>query len=309
MATSTMHVLVIDDDISIIRLIAESLKNDYSIVVATTAEEGLTQAIKTQPHLILLDVLMPEIDGFALCRALKADPKTQQIPIIFVSSLIEIDEQTRGFELGAVDYITKPIQVPILKARVNTHTRLYKQAQQLSTLAATDPLTNLANRRKFDEVLDAELKRSDRNGGNLSLLMIDIDDFKQYNDEFGHGKGDDCLIQVAKVLAKEACRAYDTVSRLGGEEFGIIIPEGEQAGSTIIAENILRHFAQLHLPHAANARFDYVTVSIGIAIKPNTTLSARAFLDMADKALYAAKANGRNQFSVTTTPIISSDAG
>lgn len=300
MPTTRSRVLIVDDDVTTIRLMADALAADYDVIVASDAEEGLEQAVSSQPDLILLDVLMPHINGFALCRKLKSNEQTRKIPVVFVTALTEVSEQTRGFELGAVDYITKPIEIPLLRARVRTHTRLYRQTLQLESLAATDPLTGLSNRRKFDESLALEIERCQRAQQELALLMVDIDDFKAYNDKYGHGKGDDCLIYVARLLKHSARRCTDLTCRLGGEEFGIILGETDRAGAMTLAESIVEQFNKQKYEHEAASRHPYLTVSIGVTVVDmkgaiHDKVFARDVVDKADEALYLAKSLGRNR--------------
>ncbi len=300
MSTPRSRVLIVDDDIATIRLIAEALAPDYDVIIATDAEEGLEQARTTQPELILLDVLMPHINGFSLCRRLKSDEITRKIPVVFVTGLTEVSDQARGFEIGAVDYITKPIEVPLLRARVKTHIRLYRQTLQLESLAATDPLTGLSNRRKFDESLTHEIERCQRSQSELALVMIDIDDFKAYNDTYGHGKGDDCLVTVAHILKNSARRGTDLCCRLGGEEFAIILGETDRVGAMTLAENIIAQFNELKLEHSSASSHDYLTVSMGVAVMDmrsalRNRVESRQLIDKADEALYNAKTKGRNR--------------
>lgn len=295
-------VLIIDDDVMSVQRIAEALSSGYDVFVSTTPQDGLSRAIELQPELILLDVIMPQISGFELCRQLKQNERTHPIPIIFVTALDTVNQQTEGFELGAVDYITKPVENAILKARVQTHTRLYQQTLQLESLAATDPLTGLANRRRFDETMLWEIEHCQREQVCLSLLIIDIDDFKSYNDGYGHGKGDDCLIHVSRILEDSARRGTDVVSRLGGEEFGIILNATDQVGAVAIAAQILDQFNQQRYEHRYASQHDYLTVSIGIATIVFSQITdckpdERTLVDCADSALYEAKHNGRNQYA------------
>ena len=278
---------------------ADALSSEYEVVVATQAEEGFVQALRLRPDLILLDVVMPDMNGFDFCRKLKADARTQPIPVIFVSALDTVTEQARGFELGGVDYITKPIEFPILLARVKTHTRLYRQTLQLESLAATDPLTGLANRRKFDECIKHEVARANRKRCSVALLIIDIDDFKPFNDHYGHGKGDDCLVRVARLLRQCVGRSTDTVSRLGGEEFGVVLPDTDSQGALSIANDIVTLFNEEKITHQYATQHDHLTVSIGVGILEYTGLGdeqvdPRSLIDVADDALYCAKENGRN---------------
>ncbi|MBD3584275.1 diguanylate cyclase [Salinimonas sp. HHU 13199] len=299
-------VLIVDDDIATIRLIADALSADYDVLVAKTAREGLTRALESQPDLILLDVVMPGADGFALCRQLKSYDQIQQIPVIFVSALDAVAQQTKGFELGAVDYITKPVEIPILRARVRTHTRLYKQTLQLASLAATDPLTNLANRRKFEEAMAREIERNHREQHALSLLITDIDNFKAYNDRYGHGRGDDCLIEVARLLCECARRGTDLVSRLGGEEFGIILSDTDILGAEAIAQKIGKRIAAANITHE-DSHTGRLSVSTGVVTVDFAALAAglpdsRMLVDCADSALYDAKAQGRDSVVINSWP-------
>ncbi len=300
-------VLIIDDDVMSVQRVAEALSPVYDVFISTTGHEGLEQAQALSPELILLDVVMPGLSGFEVCRQLKQNEQTQPIPIIFVTAQDTVHQQTEGFELGAVDYITKPIEEAILKARVQTHTHLYQQTLQLESLAATDPLTGLANRRRFDEAMLSEIDHCHREQACLSLLIIDIDDFKAYNDGYGHGKGDDCLVHVARNLEASVHRATDLVSRLGGEEFGVILTATDQYGAQAIAAQILNIFNKQKHVHDYASQHDYLTVSIGIVTTAFSQITdympnERILVDCADEALYRAKHNGRNRYACNIWP-------
>ena len=292
---TTRKVLLVDDDVTTIRLIADALASEFDVMFATDAQEGLEKAESLEPDVILLDVVMPGTDGFTLCRKLKSNPKTQPIPVIFVSALNAIGQQLEGFDIGAVDYITKPIEVPILRARVRTQSRLYKQTLELASLAATDPLTGVPNRRKFDETFASEWARSTRQQEPLSMLMIDIDEFKRYNDSYGHGRGDECLVRVATVLRECIHRSTDLVARLGGEEFGVILPDTDLAGTQEIAQSIINAFAEQRIPRGDGAQFSYLTVSVGYCTRNASDETMQHLFERADAALYRAKSGGRNQ--------------
>ena len=208
--TGKATVLVVDDTPDNLALLSGLLKDDYKVKVANNGERALKIAASDHPpDLILLDIMMPGMDGYEVCRRLQDDPETRRIPIIFVTAKREIEDEKIGLYLGAVDYISKPYQISILKARVRTHIRLKRQANLLESLAMIDELTHIPNRRRFNDVLDAEWRRSCRNGTPLSLLMVDIDFFKAYNDHYGHGMGDTCLAQVAEMLATVVNRPGD----------------------------------------------------------------------------------------------------
>ncbi|GAA0858633.1 diguanylate cyclase domain-containing protein [Aliiglaciecola litoralis] len=293
-------ILIIDDDVTIIKLIAESLRSNFNVEFAVSAAEGLRQALKhPMPDLILLDVMMPSTNGFELCRTLKQNSATQQIPVIFVSALDDINEQQRGFALGAVDYVIKPISPLILKARVNTHIRVSSYVKQLQKLATTDPLTSCANRRKFDETLDLEWKRAARRGEPLSVLFFDIDEFKQYNDNYGHGMGDDCLKMIGNVLNNIPHRSADLVARYGGEEFVQILPDTDEEGAIKMAERTIKLIETLNIPHEFSKVCDFVTLSIGIATaRPTSDKDICSVMQHADEALYRAKEEGKNRYNV-----------
>ncbi len=290
--------LIIDDDISTVRLIAESLQAEFSVNFATTGAKGLSLAEK-MPDVILLDLNLPDMKGFEVIKKLKQNPSTYPIPVIFISSVSDLADQERGFRFGAVDYVVKPIQVPLLRMRIKAHAKLYQQAIVLEQLAATDFLTNVANRRKFNDVLGDEVKRSYRDGSSISLLMIDVDDFKLFNDYYGHGKGDECLVCVAKILREVATRSSDCIARVGGEEFAMILPDSSCEGAEVIARNINQLISQAGIEHEFSKHDKKVTVSIGIRnIKPGEKDSQKSIYNEADKALYQAKTAGKNTYWV-----------
>jgi diguanylate cyclase (GGDEF)-like protein len=249
------------------------------------------------PDLILLDVMMPDMDGFEVCRRLMQDKDTHKIPVIFVTAKNADADEELGLNLGAVDYITKPFMIPIAKARIRTHIRLKQQADLLESLSLLDALTQIPNRRRFDETLISEWKRAARDETPLSLMMIDIDHFKQYNDYYGHGCGDSCLQSVASELCNSVSRPGDLVARYGGEEFVAILPDTDQASALKIAELMRQNIEMLGLPHAFPEVGAVVTISVGVAtqVKVNPESSTKILSDAADKALYLAKEGGRNR--------------
>jgi diguanylate cyclase (GGDEF)-like protein len=285
--------LIIDDVPANIQVLAEALRNDYKVRVATSGAEGLALARQNPPDLILLDVMMPNLDGFEVCRELKDDPITAQIPVIFISARNGFDDEEHGLDLGAVDYIAKPFHLPIVRARVRNHLLLKRRADLLEDLAHVDSLTGIANRRRFDETMGVELRRCLRSQIPLSLLLIDIDHFKQYNDHYGHGLGDLCLNRVANTLSENLGRAADLVARYGGEEFAVIIPGTDTLGARNIAERMRKAVYDKKIAHCDG---QFVSISIGAAsLIPNGSTTSRQLIDAADKQLYAAKDAGRNQ--------------
>ena len=293
-------VLVVDDMPANVRLLANSLKDEYVVQVAGRGQKALDIARGAHPpDLILLDIQMPDMDGYAVCRILKSDPRTSQIPVIFVTALTEIDDQERGLSLGAVDYITKPFQMALVKARVHIHMALKIKNDLLEKMSQIDGLTQVANRRHFDQLLEREFQRHSRTGAMLGLIMMDIDAFKAYNDNYGHGVGDDCLVRVAAALSAVVGRPADCLARYGGEEFAVILPDTDLPGVLQVAHSLHRAVQSMQLPHAFSEVADHVTVSVGCACRAIVPGAEKAdLLRAADQALYTAKRSGRNQVAV-----------
>ncbi len=289
--------MIVDDMAANIKMLANLLKADYHIQAAKTGHKALEMAQShTPPDLILLDVKMPDMDGYEVCNRLKNHAATSRIPVIFVTAMDEVRDQTHGLSLGAVDYITKPFHAEIVRARVKTHMTLKHQNDQLETLSHIDGLTQVANRRCFDQALRHEIKRHSRNGRPLGLIILDIDFFKPFNDHYGHGKGDECLVQVATTLQAVIKRPSDLFARYGGEEFVALLPDTTQQGVLQIAEAMRQAVINLNFPHAYSQVADHVTISIGcVSQTVATTTTPEDVLNTADSALYAAKRQGRNQ--------------
>ncbi|WP_240776363.1 diguanylate cyclase [Nitrincola alkalilacustris] len=296
-------VLIVDDVATNIQILADTLKDKHHIIFATSGSEALKMAARHEPDLILLDVMMPDIDGFAVCKQLKEDPRLQDIPVIFVTALSEVEDETKGLDLGAVDYITKPVSPPIVRARVRNHLQLKYQRDLLRRIALLDGLTGIANRRHFDDVYEREWRRAQRQGTSLSLVLADIDFFKGYNDHYGHQAGDACLRNVARGVCEQIHRPADLAARFGGEEFICMLPDTPTEGAEEVAERIREAVEALALPHAASAIAPHVTLSLGVAtaLEPVTT-SAEALLKLADEQLYTAKKAGRNQVRTAILP-------
>jgi diguanylate cyclase (GGDEF)-like protein len=236
------------------------------------------------------------MDGYELCKLLKADPVTREIPVVFVTAMDEEREEAKGLELGAIDYITKPLSPPILRARVRNHIDLKRQRDQLRRLSAVDGLTGLANRRAFAEALEKEWRGAVRRNMSISLLMTDIDDFKQFNDAYGHLAGDEALRRVATALEGAALRPADMVARYGGEEFVILLPDTGANEAALVADRLLLAVRRLAIPHEHSRGWQYVSLSVGLAsARPSREMSANELLDLADRMLYQAKSGGRNR--------------
>jgi len=289
-------ILVVDDTANTLELIATILGTEHKVLTSGDGETAMKIALQEEPDLILLDIRMPGMDGYQLCKLLKADPVTREIPVIFVTAMDEEREEAKGLELGAIDYITKPLSPPILRARVRNHIDLKRQRDQLRRLSAVDGLTGLANRRAFAEALEKEWRGAIRRNGSISLLMTDIDDFKQFNDAYGHLAGDEALRRVARALESAALRPADVVARYGGEEFVILLPDTGANEAALVADRLLLAVRRLAIPHEHSRGWQYVSLSVGLAsARPVRDMNANELLDLADRMLYKAKTGGRNR--------------
>lgn len=288
-------ILVVDDNKQNLELLMDLFCNEYKIVAALNGERALKLARATpHPDLILLDIVMPDMDGYEVCKRLKEDEATKDIAVIFVTAVSEIMDETRGFEAGAVDYITKPFHPPMVKARVQMHLNLKRKQKLLEEYAYLDALTEIPNRRHFNNVLHKECNRSLRSHQGLSLIIMDIDDFKGYNDGYGHAKGDEVLRRVAQALSKGLRRAGDFLARYGGEEFAAVLPYTDEKLALETAEFLRTEVESLRIEHKDGGRS--LTISLGVAtVPPNKEVSSSELLEAADKALYRAKGSGRNR--------------
>lgn len=300
-STQAQKVLVIDDVEMNAALIASVVGTLCDVRTATSGPQGLELAQHYQPDLILLDVLMPGMDGFEVLRQLRNDPRTAAIPVIFLTGISDTNAEEVGLNMGAVDFIAKPFRTAVLLARVRNHLQLIQQRYLLERLSHADGLTGIANRRYFNTMLAREFARMRRQNQSLALLMLDVDDFKAFNDHYGHVRGDECLQQVAQTIAQCLHRPSDLVARYGGEEFVCLLPETTLEGALKLAHDIQQAIAQLQLAHAPAQAADFVTVSIGAAAAPAAQLPhSQQLLAVADARMYRAKRSGRNR-------IVSSD--
>ena len=294
--TARPKLLVVDDQPLIIQVLYQTFAQDHQLFMATSGAQALDLCALHRPDLVLLDVMMPDMDGYEVCARLKADPATRDIPVIFVTAHNDEAAEARGLDVGAVDFISKPINPKIVRARVKTHVTLKAQSDLLRSWAYMDGLTGVHNRRYFDEQLTGEWGRAVRNKAALSIVMLDVDFFKRYNDRYGHQAGDDCLRRVASTIKHSLKRPADQVARYGGEEFVCLLPDTDLTGALQVAQLIGDQIFALQMAHADSSAAPVVTVSLGVCCKPATTTgSALALLSQADAQLYAAKADGRHR--------------
>ena len=290
-------ILIVDDTPTNIQVLAENLIHDYRVKVANSGEAAF-EIIARQglPDLILLDVMMPSMDGYEVCRRLKNSHKTADIPVMFITAMSSNTDEEFGLNLGAMDYITKPFYLPVVKARIRNHIRLKQMTDLLESMVWIDGLIGISNRRRFDHVLEIEWKRAQRNRSPLALIMVDIDYFKAYNDHYGHGKGDECLKLIATKLISSVSRPGDLVARYGGEEFAILMPETDTEGAYRIADQLCRRIEAEQIPHADSESSRWVTVSAGYSsLVPELMQISAVLVNEAERMLYRAKELGCNR--------------
>lgn len=292
-------ILIVDDMAANIAILSDLLKSDYRIKVAISGEKALEIANASEkPDLILLDIMMPGMDGYEVCKELKSSPVTSNIPVIFVTALNDVKDEEYGLNLGAVDYIFKPFHPDVVKVRVKNHIALKLKSDMLEEFSMVDGLTHIPNRRYFDVEYEKIYKESMRDRGTLAVLMIDVDHFKAYNDHYGHGKGDECLVWIAGALKATLKRPTDIAARYGGEEFVVLLKDIDESGAETVAESLVEAVNLLGIPHGYSEVADHVTISVGMAFKDaECTFCREDLLKCADDALYRAKAGGRNRFS------------
>ncbi|MFL6632882.1 MAG: diguanylate cyclase domain-containing protein [Massilia sp.] len=291
------RILVVDDAMENIQILHGALQDEHEVLFAMDGRRALDIARTQRPDLILLDAVMPGMDGYAVCKELLAAPETSDIPVIFVTALKSPEDETRALGAGAADFISKPVNAAVVRARVRTQLTVKRQRDALRALILTDGLTGVANRRAFDERFDAEWRRCGRAGLPVALILVDIDHFKLYNDHYGHQAGDATLVQFATAMRRAAARTQDLVARYGGEEFAILLPQLDGRGATGVAHRLMTELAEIAIPHAASPTAAHLTASMGIAcMVPGEHSIPADLIQVADALLYQAKAEGRNRY-------------
>ncbi len=287
------YILIVDTSSECRDLLEEVLTGTYQLEFLEKGSQALERArTEPAPQLILLGLDHPDRDGFEICHDLKSDPQTRTIPLILMTDRNSAEQERRGLDLGAADFIEKPISVPILLARIRVHMDLKMKTDLLADLATTDALTGLPNRRSFEETLSREWQRELREGNPLSLILVDIDNFKSFNDQYGHGLGDECLKHVASSLASSLHRPADMVARYAGEEFIALLPMTESEPAILVANAMRKGIESMELGDPDRG----ITVSLGVASGiPCHNNHCDNLLAAAEDALYLAKDTGRNQ--------------
>jgi len=323
-ADAPMMVLLVDDQAIVAEAVRRALASERDIDFHYCAhpDQAVRMAEQVRPSVILQDLVMPGTDGLTLVRAYRTHDATRDVPIIVLSTKEEPSIKSAAFASGANDYLVKlPDNIELI-ARVKYHSRSYvnmlqrdeayralRRSQQellkmnleLRRLTQSDGLTGLSNRRYFDEFLSAEWRRAQRENTEVSLLMIDVDYFKPYNDTYGHVAGDNVLRSVATTIRREVSQPRDLVARFGGEEFAVVLPGAGSALARLLAEKMRRDVAGLELPHMGSAVSEHLTISVGVAtLTPGEGLAETALIEEADAALYRAKREGRNRVAYST---------
>ncbi len=293
-------ILIVDDMTTNLLLLSDLLKDDCNIKISKSGTKALE--ILNAPNdidLVLLDIEMPDINGYEVCKELKNNNKTKNLPIVFITAKNSEEDEEFALNLGAIDYITKPFSKAILKLRLKNHLELKLKTDLLEQLSMYDGLTNIRNRRFFDEAFETTFLEIKRENKNLAIMMIDIDFFKPYNDNYGHGKGDEALKKVAFALQSTIKRPTDLVARYGGEEFVILLKDIDKPGLETVAKNLLEAVRDLKITHDFSKVANFITVSIGISYyNTNKDITKIELLIKADETLYKVKNSGRNNFSI-----------
>jgi len=290
----TGNILIVDDTESNIDILMELLGDDYEIYAATDGETALEILEEEKIDLVLFDIMMPEIDGFEVCRRIRNNQRTKEIPVIFITALTDEESIEKAFDVGGNDYITKPFKPKEILARVKMQLRLKHYQEELKRLASTDYLTGLYNRRYFFMIGNELLEIAKRYHKNMSVIILDIDKFKSINDTYGHDVGDIALKELSRTI-KDRTRESDVVSRFGGEEFVILLPETSLEQAKKLAEDLRSSVEKIEINLPDNEKLKF-TISLGVAeVKVESGENLEKAIKNADEALYIAKETGRNK--------------
>ena len=290
------RLLVVDDQPANVHALYQAFAADHQVLMATSGEQALAVCAAKRPDLVLLDVEMLGMNGYEVCRLLKEDAATRDIPVIFVTGHSDEAAETLGLDLGAADFISKPVNPRIVRARVRTQLTVKAHTDLLRQQVHIDGLTGVFNRRCFDERLATEWSRAARAGSALSVVLVDVDFFKRFNDRYGHQAGDDCLRRVAAAMHATMQRPGDLVARYGGEEFGCVLPDTDLAGAMKVARELCANVHAEQIEHADSEAAPMVSISLGVCtLRAGASGSPGELLRVADQQLYAAKSRGRHQ--------------
>jgi diguanylate cyclase (GGDEF)-like protein len=290
------RILIVDDERSNRKLLSELLSEEFDVVLAKNGSQVFQFLNGEQViDLVLLDIMLPDMDGYEIIKRMKNNDNQKDIPVIFITVLDSAEDEEKAFQLGAVDFITKPFHPSIVKLRVKNQINLIEQKQMLEEMAGIDGLTGINNRRSFDTIYQKEWQKILRYKDPLSLIMIDVDFFKNYNDFYGHGAGDAVLKEIAKAIKNQLNRPEDIVARYGGEEFVVVLPRTEKNGAMQKAEKIRKAVESLAITHEKSDCADVVTISLGGVTHEKEDGNPEAFLKQSDEMLYKAKSEGRNR--------------
>lgn len=297
------RILVVDDSYFNVKIMEEILQEDYEVATARSGQECLDYMTAEGADLIFLDIVMKGMDGYDVCQELKENPMTRNVPIVFVSAHDDMENQIKGLGLGAMDYIVRPVQPAVVKAKAKNYLAMKRHQDMLAGFSFNDGLTGIFNRRYFNECLAREWKEAFRLQQPIVAVFADVDYFKKFNDFYGHLAGDECLRKIAGTLASSLKRPRDVAARYGGEEFMIILPGTDLAGAIKVSERIQQGLAQLKMKHEKSEVNPYVTLSMGIASTiPKERNREKELVEMADIALYKAKDSGRNTYKCFEKP-------
>ncbi|TWX74197.1 diguanylate cyclase domain-containing protein [Colwellia sp. C1TZA3] len=291
--------LCIDDESINLKVLASIFKDHYNVVACKSAKQGFQLALQENPDIILLDVLMPEENGFELMEKLKKHPKLTSIPVIFITGLQEVEDEEKGLMLGACDYIQKPFNYSIVRARVNTHLEIIRQNNLLKNIALFDSLTELPNRRKWLQDSNESWLCARQTRSAMVYGIIDVDHFKKYNDHYGHPQGDVVLRKIAQTIKRNLYDYNGAVFRCGGEEFHFYFPVVTSCTASTVLSICLNSITELAIEHHAVDTGCHVSVSIGaIQVIPHNNLTVDQVMQQADERLYLVKKDHRNAFSL-----------